>query len=56
MTAAVSPEAIRPLESYGFVTIYDADGNVVEFRARDRYERCVKKGLIAPRKPPPKDY
>ena len=44
----VTPEAIRLLEGMGFVTVYDADGNVTNFIERCHYARCVAEGLMAP--------
>ena len=52
----VTPEAIAMMEGYGFATIYDADGNVIEFMVRDHYDRCVADGTIKPRTPGPKAY
>lgn len=52
----VTPEAIAPLEGMGFVTVYDPDGNVLEFLERNHYDRCVADGRITPRKPPLKAY
>jgi hypothetical protein len=54
--APVTPEAITLLEGYGFATVYDADGNVVQFLQRDLYDRAVAEGQIKPRTPPPKNY
>ena len=39
-----------------FVTVYNADGNVVEFLESRHYDKCVAAGTIKPRTPPPKDY
>jgi len=52
----VSPEAIALLESMGFVTVYDADGNVVEFLERGHYDQAVAAGRIKPREGSPRQY
>jgi hypothetical protein len=52
----VAPEAITLLEGYGFATVYDADGNVLQFLQRDLYDKAVAEGRIKPRTPPPRAY
>jgi len=52
----VTPEAITLLEGMGFVTIYDADGNVINFMNRQCYQKAVAEGRIKPLVPARKEY